>query len=342
MSLVAISYQPPKRVDPVASQAVRTISSATAGATDGSVDQLVATNIAASIADRGDLAIKNSVTNLSQSLAAESALAQTDTNVISKPQIVAPTSDNPVTKSYVTVTGDTVPVIAAKYNITPTTLKWANKLTSDALEPGKTLIIPGMNGVLYTIKAGDTIDSVAAKYSANKAVITAYNNLETAALTPGKQIMIPDGTMPETERPGYVAPRTTVRTPTYGSGSSIGTSLLATGGNKYAFGNCTWYAYERRVQLGLPVGSNWGNASSWSYYAAAAGLAVDTTPTAGAIMQDRSGYYGHVAIVESVNPGVSITISEMNGYRWGGGFNRVAQGEIPWSSAVSGMYRYIH
>jgi N-acetylmuramoyl-L-alanine amidase len=32
----------------------------------------------------------------------------------------------------------------------------------------------------------------------------------------------------------------------------------------------------------------------------------------------------------------------MNGYRWGGGFNRVGQGDIPWAQATSGIYKYIH
>ncbi len=58
-------------------------------------------------------------------------------------------------------------------------------------------------------------------------------------------------------------------------------------------------------------------------------------------MQNGGGY-GHVAIVESVNPGVSVTISEMNGFRWGGGFNRVGFGNIPWNEAVGGRYQYIY
>ena len=68
---------------------------------------------------------------------------------------------------------------------------------------------------------------------------------------------------------------------------------------------------------------------------------VNGTPSAGAIMANGGGY-GHVAIVESVNPGVSVTISEMNGYRWGGGFNRVGRGTLSWSEATSGYYKYIH
>lgn len=95
------------------------------------------------------------------------------------------------------------------------------------------------------------------------------------------------------------------------------------------------------MQLGRPIGSFWGNAATWAYAASAAGLLVDGNPEPGAIMQNGGGY-GHVSIVEAVNPGVSITISEMNGYRFGGGYARVGRGDISWSEATSGYYKYIH
>jgi surface antigen len=173
---------------------------------------------------------------------------------------------------------------------------------------------------------------------------TNYNNLNLTQILPavGSQIVVPGGDLPASERPGYVAPRTyTSYTSSYGSGSASYSNLSASVGNRYAFGNCTWYAYERRAQLGMPVGSFWGNASTWAYNASLAGYRVDGNPEAGAVMANGGGY-GHVAVVESVNVGVSVHISEMNGYRWGGGFNRIASGDIPWSEAVSGMYRYIH
>jgi len=128
---------------------------------------------------------------------------------------------------------------------------------------------------------------------------------------------------------------------TYGGGSATSYSGGISSGNKYSYGQCTWYAYERRMQLGMPVGGMWGNAYSWGYMAQAAGYQVDGNPSAGAVMQN-SGGYGHVAVVESVNPGVSVTISEMNAYRFGGGWNRVGRGEISWSEATSGYYKYIH
>lgn len=347
ISLVAVGYRPPQRQTTLANGNDQLASTAYASDIQPAspVDTLLATNVAANIADTTDMPIANNVANLSQSLTAESSLAQTDTNVISKPQVIDASVDSVTTKKYTAVAGDTIPVIAARYNVSAQTVRWANSLTSDAVEPGRTLAIPPQDGVLYTVRAGDTIDSVAAKYKSDRQLIVDYNNLNlTQTLTAvGSQILIPGGDLPASERPGYVAPRTytSYTTSSYGIGSASYSNLSASVGNRYAYGNCTWYAYERRSQLGMPVGSFWGNASTWAYNASIAGYRVDGNPEAGAVMENGGGY-GHVSVVESVNVGVSVHVSEMNGYRWGGGFNRIASGDIPWGEAVSGMYRYIH
>lgn len=332
----------------VASQQVSQQTSQQA-ATTSSVDKVMATNLASSLAESADMPISNNVANLSQSLQVESVLAQADTSAVSKPQIVQPTAETRTVQQYTTVAGDTVVSVAQKYNISSDTVKWANNLSSDALEPGRTLAILPVSGVLYTVKAGDTLDSIASKYNVQRAVVVSYNDLDLSGEpAAGVQLILPGGTLPNTERPGYVAPTTNTNTTTLGlsGGSSSGGYGSAyagsiSAGNKYAWGNCTWYAYERRAQLGNPVGSYWGNASTWAYNARLAGFLVDGSPAAGAIMQNGGGY-GHVAIVESVNPGVSITISEMNGYRFGGGFALVGHGDISWGKATSGMYQYIH
>lgn len=88
-------------------------------------------------------------------------------------------------------------------------------------------------------------------------------------------------------------------------------------GNMYEFSQCTWWVYVRRHQLGLPVGSYLGNGAQWASSARALGYWVDNTPRhVGDIMVFRTGQegasstYGHVAIVESINPDGSITTSE--------------------------------
>ena len=89
-------------------------------------------------------------------------------------------------------------------------------------------------------------------------------------------------------------------------------SVPTASSNRYTYGYCTWYAFNRRVQMGLPVGTMWGNANTWAWNAGQAGYRVDHTPEVGAIVQNGGGL-GHVAIVEAVNSNGSITISEMNG-----------------------------
>jgi surface antigen len=325
MSMVAIGYQPPHKTDSVAS-AVQTSASSK---DQPSVDQLVATRVAAGIAERSGLPIASNVANLSVSLSAESQMTQNDSNVISKPQIVQPSANSREIKYYTSKTGDSAEKIATQFGVSATTIKWANDLSSDAIEPGRKLTIPPIDGVIYTVQAGDTVGSIASKYKASATNLVAFNDLELSGLTQGRKIIVPNGDLPATERPGYQAPR-----PSYTSSYSYGSYGInpqlasASVGNSYAFGNCTYYVFNRRAELGRPVGSFWGNAATWAIYAASAGFRVDNTPEPGAIAQWNAyggawiGYAGHVAVVESVNPNGTIVISEMNNYALGG-FNIV-------------------
>lgn len=76
-------------------------------------------------------------------------------------------------------------------------------------------------------------------------------------------------------------------------------------GNRYVPGQCTYYVYNRRPD----IGSFWGNANQWLYSAQADGYSTGSAPAAGAIAVSIGG--NHVAYVESVS-GSTITISEMN------------------------------
>lgn len=111
-------------------------------------------------------------------------------------------------------------------------------------------------------------------------------------------------------------------------------------GNAYPWGQCTWWAYVRRHQLGLPVGSYFGNGQAWASSAARLGYSVDATPTVGAIIVFAPGQagadltYGHVAIVEQVHGDGSVTISESNAQGLGVISNRTL--------AAGAQYTYIH
>lgn len=299
-----------------------------------SVDQLVATNMAATMAETANLPIATNVANLSISLSAKGELSQTNDDLISKPQIVQPSTNSRNTTAYRVNAGETVPSLSQKFGISADTIRWANNLSSDALTEGLTLQIPAIDGILYTVKGEDTLESLAEKYGTSKERIILFNDLELDGLTAGRQIMIPAGILPEKERPGYVEPQTYSRGFAYSGGYGSSASV----GNRYDTGYCTWWAYERRAKSGRPIGSFWGNATSWAGFAASAGFKVDNTPAVGAVLQSSGGWggYGHVAFVERVNADGSVYISEMNYAGW----NVVSDRTIPAGQASS--YNYIH
>lgn len=99
-------------------------------------------------------------------------------------------------------------------------------------------------------------------------------------------------------------------------------------GPAYAFSQCTWWAYTRRHQLGLPVGSHLGDGAMWADSARRLGYWVDDTPRVGDVMVFRRGQegasavYGHVAIVEKINGDGSVTTSECGATYHGRPFTR--------------------
>ena len=309
-----------------------------------SVDKLTAASAVTNLAETTELPSAGDLRESETSLTIKKDLSQNDTEVITKPDIVKPdTSAARGIASYVTKEGDTMETIAKKFKISSQTLRWANNTNSDAVEPNKTLTVPLVDGVVYTVKDGDTAQSLADKYKTSAERVVLYNDIDDGSkLTAGARIVIPGGELPENERPGYVAPR---GRSSYGNsrhGSSTTTSasrswLTASVGNRYAAGNCTWYAYERRLQLGRPIGSFWGHARAWSASARAAGFLVNNTPAPGAIIQNTwGGYgYGHVGIVERVD-GQNIYVSDMN-YA---GYNVISSRTIPLAEAS--RYSFIH
>lgn len=93
-------------------------------------------------------------------------------------------------------------------------------------------------------------------------------------------------------------------------------------GNSYPFGQCTWGAFNRMAQIGRPIewfSGDGGNGGSWGATARAKGYTVvKGKPTVGWAASFYGGLagstppYGHVAVVEYVNPDGSMLVSETN------------------------------
>lgn len=131
-----------------------------------------------------------------------------------------------------------------------------------------------------------------------------------------------------------------------GSGYCYGHNTGNTvGGSAYPARQCTLWAYLRRSQLSLPVGSYMGNGADWANTARQLGYLVNNTPHVGAAMvfargQSVGGHwtadwqYGHVAVVERVNADGSVLISE-----GGTGFATFPAWE---TISNAGAYQYVH
>ncbi|MCU5745839.1 CHAP domain-containing protein [Staphylococcus sp. SQ8-PEA] len=110
---------------------------------------------------------------------------------------------------------------------------------------------------------------------------------------------------------------------------------LSSTSNGYIWGYCTYYAFERREQLGKAIGKFWGNANNWARAARHQGFNVNRRPQVGAVFQTSKGEYGHVGVVEKINKDHSIVVSEMN---WNGLFGKVSYRIV----ANPNQYHYIH
>jgi surface antigen len=295
------------------------------------ITQVRESRLAVVAAETAGLSVANNVMERSITLATKEEMSQSDDTVISKPILSIDDSNTSIT-SYVTVDGDTVASVASKFGVSAQTIKWANNLITDLLGVGTTITIPTVDGVVYTMKDGDDLNAIVDKYKGSVPEVLAVNNIATTAKT-GDMIVIPNGTLPQNERPGYSAPTTT--TVNVAASSTSYSNSAAMVGNRYSYGYCTWYAYNRRAALGRPIGSFWGNANTWDNRSRAAGWTVSSTPIAGAVFQTDAGYYGHVGIVESVNADGTINISDMNGIA---GWNRV--GYANGVSAAGYVYIY--
>lgn len=301
------------------------------------LDQLSSADIAVSLARMTDIAEAGEVVNQAISVNTELTATPIDKAVVNKPQaVLTALKSRKDIQSYVVQAGDTVQVVAAKFNVTSDSIKWSNGLSGNTLAVGQKLTIPPVTGIVYTVRAGDTPDTLAQRYRADKNQIVAYNDAEISGLRVGEQIIIPNGQQVSSGGGNF------------DSGLSFLGGVPSYGSNGYYRGFCTWYAANRRAQLGNPVPGNLGDAYTWARRASSFGIPTGSVPKPGAVAMKHAGAPGHVAIVEVVNEDGSFWISEMNSSgqrsmtdsRPAGGWGVVDWKLIPASGI--GTYTYIY
>lgn len=97
--------------------------------------------------------------------------------------------------TYVVRKGDSLSKIASMFNVTVSTIVWANDLgVKPVIREGDTLLILPISGVRHTVKKGDTIKGIVLKYRADLEDVLSYNNLTTSSIiNAGDILIIPDG-----------------------------------------------------------------------------------------------------------------------------------------------------
>lgn len=305
-----------------------------------SVDQLSELYVVADLSDALGLASASDVASNYMVTTTMYDSGQTSAGKLEKPNLTNIVVSRGVIE-HVVEEGENIDTIAAKYKVSADNIRWSNNLKTVDVAAGTVLSLPSTNGIVYTVKAGDTAESIAEKYGSTAEEIISLNDLELSGISEGAKIVVKGGSLPETERPEYVPPAPVVQrrtyTYTYLGSTSERQNIQVVGyfyglGGPYGAGQCTQWAWYNRKDLP----SNLGNANVWAARAAAMGYVVNRTPSAGAIFQTSSGWYGHVGYVESVNGDGSIVVTEMN---YGVNY-RVIRSTIP-ASAV-GNFNYIH
>ena len=218
---------------------------------------------------------------------------------------------------YQVADGDTLKDLATRFGVSVDSIRWSNlpalKSTYKDVSKGMDIVIPPVDGVVVTTQAGDTPLSLGNTYHVDSQGILDFNYLRTSDQDPipaGTVIVIPGGKGPDLLR----AASGPVLVIHGGNGGytidSIGGTFTVAPGNRFSFGYCTWYVYNRRQVPWL------GNAWQWFGQAQAYGWATGQTPKVGAIMVTFESGFGHVAYVEAVNSDGSWTVAEMNFVRW--------------------------
>lgn len=106
----------------------------------------------------------------------------------------------PPIQEYTLSASDTVWTIANYYGLSPEAIAFANGITDPYhLQVGRQIMIPPLEGALYTVVEGDTVESVAERFKVAPTVIKDYNRLsfEPEHFAPGQLIFVENAALPK-------------------------------------------------------------------------------------------------------------------------------------------------
>jgi murein DD-endopeptidase MepM/ murein hydrolase activator NlpD len=223
---------------------------------------------------------------------------------------------------YVVLGGDTLSTIAAQFNVSTDTIRYANAIEDiDSITPGDTLVIPPVTGVLHTVVANETTASIAKRYGANEAMLISQNALYGEDITVGMKLMVPDGQIPEAPKPKPTQTATgSTKSGGYGSSSYIARTgsfrlpTLVNSGNPCGIGvgYYGWHSYSSPVWRAFDLCNSYGT----PIYAADSGKVVEA---------NWNGGYGNTILIDH-GDGFSSRYAHMNSFAVYGGY--VSKGQV--------------
>jgi LysM repeat protein len=230
--------------------------------------------------------------------------------VIERPAVVPPIAARPA-QTVVVFRGETVELLAARDHSDAAAIRWANGLAATAEPtPGTALLLPPSAGALVEVRSNERPSQFAKRLGLDPRVILDYNALAKDTPRPdGSYLQVPISAAPRGALVGRYFSRGAGGVPTI-------VEVHASVPDGFPYGQCTYYAALHR-------NVTWGG-NAWSWFDAANGVRPEGhTAVAGAIVVFHTGWFGHVAYVDRVNPDGSFVVSEMNYYGNGGGWGRV-------------------
>ena len=230
--------------------------------------------------------------------------------VIERPAIVPPIAARPA-QTIVVTSGETVELLATRDHSDAAAIRWANGLASGAEPaPGTALLLPPSAGALVQVLPDERPSHFAMRLGLDPRVVLDYNALAKDTPRPtGSYLQVPLSAAPTGALVGRYFSRTASGVPSI---VEVHTSVP----DGFPYGQCTYYAALRR-------NISWGGNAGWWFNAANGIRPEGHVAVAGALVVFHTGWFGHVAYVENVNPDGSFVISEMNYYGDGGGWGRV-------------------
>ncbi|MGI6092225.1 MAG: peptidoglycan DD-metalloendopeptidase family protein [Veillonellaceae bacterium] len=217
-------------------------------------------------------------------------------------------------KTHTVSEGETLEVIAAKYNIDVDTIRGANPDTDEnCLQIGERLTILPQKGIIYTTDMGDTLWSIANAYGVEVAKIITANSKDSEDLSIGEKLFIP-GAKPQPKA------ETVVARADYQVSRSAPARFLwpASGSLTSSFGS-RW----GRLHAGIDIANDIGT----SVRAAMAGRVVSAGWLSGygytMVIEHSHGYetlYGHLSEF-AVGPGQYVRAGQTVAYMGNTGYS---------------------